>query len=138
MRASPEGAGLVATPLKALQGEFFLRTGQRGVGRSMLGAVMREVRARPGPDAWTQATFEIEAIARAARDAADWRLADSAARQLIDHDPRYAGGHYALALAARHAGDEKTARAELALAAQYWAKADPDLPELITIRGTRP
>ena len=99
---------------------------------------MREVRARPGPDAWTQATFEIEAIARAAREADDWRLAESAARQLIEHDARYAGGHYALALAARHAGDEKTAQAELALAAQYWAKADPDLPELITIRGTRP
>ena len=150
MRSAPEGAGLVATPLKALQGEFFLRTGQRRQGqqgqqgqqgeqgRGMLEAVTREVRARPGPDAWTQATFEIEAIARAAREADDWTLAEWAARQLIEHDARYAGGHYALALAARHGGDEKTARAELALAAQYWAKADPDLPELQTIRSTRP
>jgi hypothetical protein len=57
---------------------------------------------------------------------------------LIEHDDGYAGGHYALALVARHEGDEKTAHGELALAAQYWAKADPDLPELQTIRGTRP
>jgi len=57
---------------------------------------------------------------------------------MIEHDSRYAGANLARALAARHAGDEKTARAELALAAQYWAKAHPDLPELQAIRGTRP
>ena len=138
MRSAPDGAALVATALKALQGEFFLRTGQRETGRTMLEAVTREVRAAPGPDAWTQATFEIEAIARAAREAGDWNLADWAARQMIEHDARYAGGHYALALAARRNGDEKTAQAELALAAQYWTTADPDLPELVIIRGPRP
>jgi tetratricopeptide (TPR) repeat protein len=138
MRSAPDGAGLVATPLKALQGEFFLRTGERDKGRALLEEVTRAVRSAPGPDAWTQATFEIEAIARAARDSGAWELADWAARQMIEHDTRYAGAHYARALVARHAGDEKTAHAELALAAQYWAKADPDLPELQTIRGTRP
>ena len=138
MRSAPPGAGLVATPLKALQGEFFLRTGQREKGRAMLEDVTRAVRAARGPDAWVQATFDIEAIARAARESGDWNLAGWAARQMIEHDARYAGAHYALASVARHAGDEKTAHAELALAAQYWAKADPDLPELHTIRGTRP
>jgi len=80
----------------------------------------------------------LVALARAAREADDWNLAGWAARQMIEHDPRYAGAYYARALAARHEGDEKTAHAELALAAQYWAKADSDLPELFTIRGTRP
>ncbi|HEV8345811.1 MAG TPA: tetratricopeptide repeat protein [Vicinamibacterales bacterium] len=138
MKSAREGAGLVATPLKALQGEFFLRTGQRERGRAMLEQVTREVRAAAGPDAWTQATFEIEAIARAAREAGDWSFATWAARQMIEHDARYAGAHYARALAARHEGDEKTAQAELALAAQYWVDADSDLPELKTIRSTRP
>jgi tetratricopeptide (TPR) repeat protein len=138
MKSASEGAGLVATPLEALQGEFFLRTGQRERGRMMLEQVTREVRAAAGPDAWTQATFEIEAIARAAREADDWTFAAWAARQMIEHDARYAGAHYALALAARHEGDEKTAQAELALAAQYWVDADSDLPELKTIRSTRP
>jgi len=135
MRSAPNGAGLVATPLKALQGEFFLRTGEREKGRAMLEEVTRAFRAAPGPDGWTQATFEIEAIARAARETGAWELADWAARQMIEHDSRYAGAHYARALVARHAGDEKTAQAELTLAAQYWTKADPDLPELQTIRG---
>ena len=138
MKSASDGAGLVATPLKALQGEFFLRTGQRERGRTMLEQVTREVRAATGPDAWTQATFEIEAIARAAREADDWSFAAWAARQLIEHDSRYAGAHYALALTARHEGDEKIAQAELALAAQYWVDADSDLPELKTIRSTRP
>jgi hypothetical protein len=104
----------------------------------MLEEVTRAVRAAPGPDAWTHATFEIEAIARAARDAGDWNLAGWAARQMIEHDARYAGAHYALALVARREGDEKTAHAELALAGQYWTNADADLPELQTIRGIRP
>jgi len=138
MRSAPQGAGLVATPLEALQGEFFLRTGQHEKGRAMLEEVTRAVRAAPGPDAWTHATFEIEAIARAARDAGAWNLVGWAARQMIEHDARYAGAHYALALVARREGDEKTAHAELALAGQYWTNADADLPELQTIRGIRP
>ena len=74
MRGAPEGAGLVATPLKALQGEFFLRTGKTEQGRPMLEEVARKVRAAPGPDAWTQALFTLEAIARAAREVGDWEL----------------------------------------------------------------
>ena len=132
-----EGGGMVAAGLQTLQGEFFLRTGQQEKGRSMLQDVVKKVRLAPGPDAWTQAIFTIEEIARAARDAGDWELAGWAARQMVEHDPNYAGGHLALALAARHAGDEKTAHAESALAAKYWAKADPDLPELQTIRSGR-
>jgi hypothetical protein len=54
---------------------------------------------------------------------------------MVQHDPHYAGSHYALALVARHGGDEKTANAEAALAAQYWVSADPGLPELQGLRG---
>ena len=92
--------------------------------------VARKVRALPGPDAWTQALFTLEAIARAARDVGDWEFAAWAAGQMREHDPNYAGTHYALALAAEHKGDAVTARAERALVAKYWDKADPGLPEL--------
>ena len=125
-----EGGGLVAVPLQALQGEFFLRTGQRDKGRSMLEEVARKVRAAAGPDAWTQALFTLEAIARAAREAGDWELARSTARQMVAHDANYAGSHYALALVAAHDGDEATSRSERALVEKYWKNADRDLPEL--------
>ena len=94
MRAAPRAAGLVATPLQALQGEFFLRTGQKDKGRPMLEEVARKVRAAPGPDAWTQALFTLEAIARAARDVGDWDFAGWAARQMLEHDSNYAGSHW--------------------------------------------
>ena len=93
MRGAPEGAGLAATPLKALQGEFFLRTGKKEQGRPLLEEAAREVRAAPGPDAWTQALFTLEAIARAAREVGDWDFAAWAARQMLEHDPNYAGSH---------------------------------------------
>lgn len=125
-----EGAGLVADALQAFQGEFLLRTGHTDKGRPMLEDVVRKVRARPGPDAWAQALFTIEAIARAARDVGDWDFAAWAARQMLEHDPRYAGSHYALALVAEHRGDAHTARAERALVEKYWSRADPGLTEL--------
>src|SRR5262249_30524294 len=39
-----EGGGLVAVPLQALQGEFFLRTGQKEKGRGTLEEVAKKVR----------------------------------------------------------------------------------------------
>ncbi len=129
-----EGAGMAANSLQALQGEFFLRTGQREKGRAMLLDVAYKVRAEPGPDAWTRALFTLDAIARAAREAGDWEPARTAARQMIEHDPRYAGGHYALALALQHDGDVAKARSAFAEAAKRWAGADQDLLELGVIR----
>jgi Tfp pilus assembly protein PilF len=127
MRGAPEGAGLAATPLKALQGEFFLRTGKKEQGRPLLEQAAREVRAAPGPDAWTQALFALESIAGAARQVGDWEFADWAAKQMLEHDAQYAGSHLARALVAEHRGDAKTAAAERALAAKYWSGADRDV-----------
>jgi tetratricopeptide (TPR) repeat protein len=125
-----EGGGLVADALKAQQGEFFLRTGQQAKGRQMLEEVARSVRAAPGPDAWTQALFTLEAIARAAREAGDWGFAGWAANQMLEHDGNYAGTHYALALVAEHNDDAATARTERALVRKYWSRADAGLAEL--------
>ena len=128
------GAGLLALPFEALQGEFFLRTGQRDKGRTMLEAMIEKARAAPGPDEWSQALFTLEAIARTARETGEWALARRVAREMLDHDPAYAGTHYALALVAEHQGDRPTARAEFALAEKYWSSADRDLRELQDIR----
>jgi tetratricopeptide (TPR) repeat protein len=133
MREAPEGAGLVAKTLQELQGEFFLRTGRREKGRAMLQDIVRKARLSPGPDAWTQTTFAIEAVARAARDTGEWELAAWAATQLLEHDANYAGAHLAQALAAEHVGDLKTARAEFERARALWSRADPDLPELNSV-----
>ena len=122
-----EGAGIVADALQAFQGEFLLRTGKTEQGRPMLEDAVRKARARPGPDAWAQTLFTIEAIARAARDVGDWDFAAWAARQMVEHDPNYAGSHYALALVAEQSGDASTARTERALVEKYWKNADPDL-----------
>ena len=129
-----EAGGLVATPLQALQGAFFLRTGQQAKGRPLLEEVARKARAAPGPDAWTQALFTLEAIARTARDAGEWDLAAWAAGQMLEHDPNYAGTHFALGLVAQHKGDAAASRAAFALAKRYWANADADLPELKQLR----
>jgi tetratricopeptide (TPR) repeat protein len=130
MRASPEGAGLLAPALRQLQGELLLRSGQRDMARENLRRAAGEARALPGPDGWAQATFTLESIARAARDAGDWEFAEWAARQMLEHDSNYAGAHYALALAAGHNGDQATARVESDRARTLWAQADATLPEL--------
>jgi hypothetical protein len=56
------------------------------------------------------------------------------AQQMLAHDPNYAGTHLALGLVAGHQGDAARRRAEFDLARKYWKNADPDLPELNTLK----
>ena len=91
-------------------------------------------RSLPGPDAWTQSLFRIEALARSARQVGDWPFAARMAQLMLEHDPDYAGTHYALALVAQHDGNEATARREFDLVLKAWATADKDLPELAAAR----
>ena len=130
MRASPAVGGFAVAPFTALQGEYFLRSGQRQRGEPMLRDAVVRLRRLTGPDAHMDALFTMEAIARVMRDAGDWDLAAWAAGQMMEYDPSYAGSHFASALALEHAGNATGARTAFAAAARLWSSADPDLPEL--------
>jgi tetratricopeptide (TPR) repeat protein len=129
--------GHVKPWVDTLRGELLLREGRREEGRRLLEEVARTLRALPGPDAWIQALFRVEAIGRAARDTGDWELAETMARHLLEHDPAYGGSHLALALVAEHRGDRAGADRARAEAARYWRDADRDLPELALSRAAR-
>jgi tetratricopeptide (TPR) repeat protein len=116
--------------VEALRGELLLRSGRRDEGSAVLRDVVRELRATPGPDAWTQGLFRLESLARTAREAGDWDLAGFLATQMIDHDAAYGGSHLALALVLRHKGDEAGATRALEAARRSWRDADSDLYEL--------
>jgi Tfp pilus assembly protein PilF len=128
-------AGLMVTRASAepwveeLRGELLLRVDAPAEGRVVLDGIARTLRGLPGPDAWIQALFRLELVARAARDVGDWTLAESMARQMLEHDPAYAGAHLAMALVDAHAGRQANADSALAEARRYWSDADPDLPE---------
>jgi tetratricopeptide (TPR) repeat protein len=89
--------------VEALRGDLLLRTGQRDEGRAVFKNVVRTLRAAPGPDAWSQALFRLESMARSAMEAGDWDLAEFIAAQMLDHDAAYGGSHFTLALVLRHA-----------------------------------
>jgi tetratricopeptide (TPR) repeat protein len=120
-----------------LRGEVLLRKGRRAEARLLLKDVQNRIRAVPGPDAWTEALFRLEEIARAARAAGDWDLAAYTAEQMADHDAAYGGTHYALGRVAEHAGDAARARAAYGEAVRLWSRADRDLPELADARMRR-
>jgi tetratricopeptide (TPR) repeat protein len=134
LKAAPDGQPLAVIPLEALQGEFRLRTAQREQGRQGMERAAMKWRGLPGPDAWTQSLFRLEALARAARQVGDWPFAARMAQLMLEHDPNYAGTHYALALVAQHDGNSATAAREFDLAVKAWAGADKDLPELAVAR----
>ena len=107
--AAAPGAGRRRSPptrCSRCKARSSLRTADRPKGNATLLEVAKRVRAAPGPDAWSQALFTLEAIARTARTVGDWELAGQIARQMIEHDPAYAGSHYALALVAEHDDDD--------------------------------
>src|SRR5688572_27513817 len=137
LKAAPNGQTLAIMPLEALQGEFRLRTAQREQGRQAMERAAQKWRSLPGPDAWTQSLFRIEALARSARQVGDWLFAARMAQLMLEHDPDYAGTHYALALVAQHDGNDATARREFDLALKAWATADKDLPEFRAIPNPR-
>jgi tetratricopeptide (TPR) repeat protein len=128
------GRGQVQPWIDLLRGELLLREGRRPEARRTLEDVARTLRAIPGPDAWIQALFRLEVIARLAREAGDWELAERMARQMLEHDAAYGGSHLALALVAEHRGDAATASEERAAAERLWRDADADLPELAAAR----
>ena len=134
LRSAPGAQGLAAIELEALQGEFNLRTAARDKGRAQMESAAKKWRSLPGPDAWSQSLFRLEALARAARNVGDWALAARMAQVMLEHDANYAGTHYALALVAQHNGNTETARREFDLAVKAWANADSDLPELAIAR----
>jgi tetratricopeptide (TPR) repeat protein len=125
--------GQVQPWVDQLRGERLLRRGSPEARRT-LEEVARTLRAIPGPDAWIQALFRLEGIARAAREAGDWDLAEGMARQMLEHDPAYAGSHLALAIVAERRGDAATASEERRAAERLWRDADPDLSELAALR----
>jgi Tfp pilus assembly protein PilF len=127
------GRGQVQPWIDTLRGELKLRGGESAEGRLMLEGVARTLRGIPGPDAWIQALFRLESIATVAREVGDWDLAESMARQMLEHDAAYGGSHLALALVADHRGDKTTADRARAEAARYWRDADPGLPELAMV-----
>jgi tetratricopeptide (TPR) repeat protein len=130
----PPGA-LAALPYPgALWANILLREKKTEEGETLTKEIEKMVRAMPGPDAWSTARFELEGIAKAAREASDWDLAAFTAQQMIEQDPSYAGGYFALGLAMQHAGDDAKTRQQFAKAEKLWSKADKDLPELVRIR----
>jgi tetratricopeptide (TPR) repeat protein len=138
LRSAQGAQGLAAIELEALQGEFNLRTAQRDKGRGMMESAARKWRSRPGPDAWTQSLFRLEALARTARSVGDWALAARLAQLMLEHDPNYAGTHFALGLVSHHnSGTSETTLREFALAEKAWAGADKDLAELKTMADLR-
>jgi tetratricopeptide (TPR) repeat protein len=131
----PVGA-LAALPYPgALRADILLAEKNTEEGDALTKDIEKLARAMPGPDAWSAARFELEGIAKRARELDDWPLAEFTAQQMIQHDPHYAGGHFALGLVAKHKGDTARAREHFANAEKLWSKADKDLPELVEIRG---
>jgi tetratricopeptide (TPR) repeat protein len=118
--------------------EFLLQVGKQDEADQLFNRIVRDVRGVPGPDSWSQALFQLESIAEIARDSGDWDLAAFAAQQMVDHDPSYAGGYFALGMVAAHRGAAAEEQQQFARAAKLWHSADNDLPELRKIHQMLP
>jgi hypothetical protein len=110
-----------------LRGEILLREKNWDKGNPLMERVEEQIMAVPGPDAWSEALFQLDSIARMARESSDWGLAQYTAQKMVKHDPSYAGGFLALGIVAEHQGDARTALQEFATAQKLWSMADADV-----------
>ena len=131
--AEREMEQLPVTVIKSLQdtvmlrAEILLREKNEDKGNALMEQVEELIVAVPGPDAWSEALFQLDSIARMAREIGDWELAGYTARKMVTHDPSYAGGYFASAFVAEHQGDTSGARQAFATGEKLWSKADADV-----------
>jgi tetratricopeptide (TPR) repeat protein len=109
-----------------LRAEILLRSGKLDEGNRLMERIVKDIVAVSGPDAWSESLFQLEYIARVARDTNDWSLAESVAQEMKNHDASYAGGYFALSLVAEHQGNTENAKRELAAARKLWSRADTE------------
>jgi protein-disulfide isomerase/tetratricopeptide (TPR) repeat protein len=130
----PDDADRLRPSSETLRAEILLAQKKSAEGVALIKQIEEGIRASLGPDARSQALFQLDYIARRARETQEWALAEFTARQMIEQDPTYAGGHFALGLAQEHAGDQVAAGRQFVAAASLWSEADTDLPELQRLR----
>jgi len=119
---------------ETLRAEILLSQKKSAEGVALMKEIEDQLRASPGPDARSQALIQLDSIARRARETEEWALAEFTAREMIQQDPSYAGGYYALGLAAEHEGNSITAIRQFSVAEKLWSEADKELPELQIVR----
>jgi tetratricopeptide (TPR) repeat protein len=130
----PVTSAMLQPYIDALGAEILLRSGNHEAAAQLFDRMQQQLRAEVGADAWIGALFRLESIARVAREAGHWALAERAARWMLEHDQSYAGSHYALAVVLVQRGDRSRARTEFADAVTLWTLADAELPELRNAR----
>ena len=116
-----------------LRAEILLAQKKSAEGVALMKDIEEQLGASSGPDARSQALIQLDSIARKARDTEEWALAEFTAREMIQQDPTFAGGYYALGLVFEHQGDPVMANQEFAAAEKLWSEADRDLPELASV-----
>ena len=119
---------------ETLRAEILLSQKKSAEGVALMKEIEDQLRASPGPDARSQALIQLDSIARRARETEEWALAGITAQGMIQQDPSYAGGYYALGLAAEHEGNSITAVRQFSVAKKLWSEADKELPELQIVR----
>jgi tetratricopeptide (TPR) repeat protein len=110
-----------------LHAEIMLYEKNWDKGNALVEKLQEEITAVPGPDAWSEALFRLEFIAKMARRIGDWELVEHTAQKMIQHDPTYAGGYFALGWVAEHQGDASEARQKFATGEKLWSKADANV-----------
>ena len=130
-----ESGKIPATVLDSLPGvgqlhaEILLREKKWDEGNPLMKQIEQKIDTALGPDAWSEALFELESIGRTARKVGDWDLVESTARMMIRHDPTYAGAYYLLGHVEEHKGDAAEAQRQFATADKLWTKADPGMTQ---------
>ena len=130
----PTEADRLRSYSETLRAEILLSQKKSAEGAGLMKEIEEQLRASAGPDARSQALIQLDSIARRARDSQEWALAELTARQMIQQDPGYAGGYYALGLATEQEGDLAAASQQFGVADGLWSEADRDLPELQDLR----
>jgi protein-disulfide isomerase len=138
--AKQEASSIPGDPDRLLQyaeilhAEILLSEKKSAEGTALMKQIEESLRGTPSPDAKSQTLFQLDSIAGRARETDEWALAEFTAQEMIQQDPSYGGGYYALGLVAEQQGNAVLASQQFGVAKRLWSEADKDLPELQVVR----
>ena len=114
---------------KLLRTELALRRGDQE-GESRMRELLLQAKEGFKMADSTDSLFLMQLVAEDSRRMKNWKLAEFTAKQMLEFDSNYAGGHYEMGMVKIQTGEADGARSELQKSIELWKNADPDLDEL--------
>ena len=90
-------------------------------------AFQKQMLSQTGPDPWIESLYFLQLLSNITYSTGNMDLAELSAKALLEHDPEFGGGHYAMARVQKNRNDEAAAQESMVKAMSAYKDGDEEL-----------